>query len=131
MTIGDKYIKIYMKDGFDQNNIARAAVSAYQILEGKKGSLYMENNIIILEDENGVEIEFETIDVYEFEGHTFFALVEVVPEEEESDEVLIMMVDGDIESEDAELVMVEDEDLLKRAFDEFIRRDEEAANAEQ
>lgn len=87
----------------------------------------MEKNIIILEDENGVEIEFEAIDVYEFEGHTFFALLEVLPEEMEQDEVLIMMVEGDIESEDAELVMVEDEDLLKRAFDEFVRRDEEMA----
>lgn len=87
----------------------------------------MEKNIIILEDENGVEIEFEAIDVYEFEGHTFFALLEVLPDEMESDEVLIMMVNGDIESEDAELVMVEDEELLQRAFDEFVRRDEEAA----
>lgn len=87
----------------------------------------MENNIIILEDENGVEIEFEAIDVFEFEGQTFFALLEVLPAEEESDEVLIMRVEGDIESEEAELVMVEDEDLLKRAFDEFVRRDEEAA----
>ncbi len=87
----------------------------------------MENNIIILEDENGVEIEFETIDVYEFEGHTFFALAECLPAEEESDEILIMMVEGDIESEEAELVMVEDEELLKRAFDEFVKRDEEFA----
>ncbi len=86
----------------------------------------MENNIIILEDENGVEIEFEAIDVFEFEGQTFFALLEVLPAEMESDEVLIMKVEGDIESEEAELVMVEDEDLLKRAFDEFVRRDEEA-----
>ncbi len=86
----------------------------------------MENNIIILEDENGVEIEFEAIDVFEFEGQTFFALLEVLPEEMESDEVLIMKVEGDIESEEAELVMVEDEDLLKRAFDEFVRRDEAA-----
>ena len=84
----------------------------------------MENNIIILEDENGVEIE--AIDVFEFEGQTFFALLEVLPAEMESDEVLIMKVEGDIESEEAELVMVEDEDLLKRAFDEFVRRDEEA-----
>lgn len=90
----------------------------------------MENNIIILEDENGVEIEFETLDVYEFEGKTFFALAECLPEEEEQDEVLIMMVEGDIESEEAELVMVEDEDLLKHAFDEFVRRDEEFAKGE-
>ena len=87
----------------------------------------MENNIIILEDQDGVEVEFEVIDVYEFEGHTFFALIECLPEEEENDDVLIMMVEGDLESDDAELVMVEDEALLQRAFDEFVKRDEEAA----
>ena len=36
----------------------------------------MENNIILLEDENGVEIEFEVIDVYELDGETFFAMIE-------------------------------------------------------
>ena len=87
----------------------------------------MENNIVILEDENGVEIEFEVLDVYEFEGQTFFALAEVLPEEEEQAEVLIMTVEGDIDSEEAELVMVEDEDLLQRAFDEFVKRDSELA----
>ena len=87
----------------------------------------MEHNIVILEDEIGVEIEFEVLDVYEFEGQTFFALAEVLPEEEEQDEVLIMTVEGDIDSEEAELVMVEDEDLLQRAFDEFVKRDSELA----
>ena len=86
----------------------------------------MENNIIILEDQDGVEVEFEVIDVYEFEGHTFFALIECLPEEEENDDVLIMMVEGDLESDDAELVMVEDEALLDRAFNEFLKRDVEA-----
>lgn len=92
----------------------------------------MENNILLLEDENGVEIEFEVIDVYEFEGETFFALVECLPEEEQTDdlEVLIMRVEGDINGDDAELVNIDDEDLLKRAFDEFVRRDEEAAKGE-
>lgn len=90
----------------------------------------MENNIIILEDENGVEVEFETLDVYEFEGKTFFALAEVMPDGEETDEVLIMTVEGDLNSDEAELVMVEDEELLERAFNEFVRRDEEAAAGE-
>ena len=85
----------------------------------------MENNIIILEDENGCEVEFEVIDVFEFEDFTYFALLEVLPEEEENDEVLIMQVEGDIDSEEAELVMVEDDDRLERAFNEFLRRDEE------
>ena len=90
----------------------------------------MENNIIILEDENGQNIEFETLDVFELEGITFFALVEVMPEGEETDEVLIMQVEGNIEEEEAELVMVEDEALLQRAFNEFIKRDEAATQAE-
>ena len=86
----------------------------------------MENNIIMLEDEHGCMIEFETIDVFEFEGVTYFALLEVLPEGQENDEVLIMQV----ESEEAELVMVEDEARLEAAFNEFLRRDEEMANEE-
>ena len=80
----------------------------------------MENNIIMLEDEHGCMIEFETIDVFEFEGVTYFALLEV----------LLMQVEGDVESEEAELVMVEDETRLEAAFNEFLRRDEEMANEE-
>ena len=92
----------------------------------------MENNIILLEDENGVEIEFEVIDVYELDGETFFAMIECIPEEEETEdlEVLIMRVEGDIESEEAELVPIDDEALLERAFDEFVKRDEEFAKGE-
>ena len=85
----------------------------------------MEENIIILEDEHGCSIEFEAIDVFELEGVTYFALLECMPEGQETDEVLIMQVEGDIDSEEAELVMVEDEEQLKKAFDEFLRRDEE------
>lgn len=84
----------------------------------------MEENIIILEDENGCQVEFETIDVFEFSNETYFALLEVLPEEMENDEVLIMKVSG--EGDDMELVMIEDEAELTAAFDEFCRRDEEA-----
>ena len=84
----------------------------------------MEDNIIILEDQDGCQVEFETIDVFEFNGVTYFALLEVLPEEEENDEVLIMQVQG--EDDDMELVMVEDEAKLQAAFEEFCRRDAEA-----
>lgn len=85
----------------------------------------MENNIIMLEDENGCMVEFETIDVFELDGVTYFALIEILPDEQDNDEVLIMKVEGDIESEEAELVMVEDEAQLEAAFAEFLKRDEE------
>ena len=90
----------------------------------------MENNIIMLEEEHGCMIEFEAIDIFEFNGVTYFALLEVMPEEEQNDEVLIMQVEGDIESEEAELVMVEDDAQLEAAFNEFLRRDEEMNSEE-
>ena len=80
----------------------------------------MEDNIIILEDQDGVQVEFETVDVFEFNGVTYFALMEVLPEEEENDEILIMQVRG--EGDDMELVMVEDDEKLQAAFEEFCRR---------
>lgn len=86
----------------------------------------MEENIIMLEDENGNTVEFETIDVFEFNCETYFALLEVMPEGEETDEVLIMKVETGETEEDMSLVTVEDEAELEAAFGEFIRREEEA-----
>ncbi|MBR4720632.1 MAG: DUF1292 domain-containing protein [Clostridia bacterium] len=84
----------------------------------------MEDNILILEDEQGNPAEFMVYDVYEFNGKTYFALLEVIEgSTEETDEVVIMRVDG--EGDDAELVAIDDENELTSAFDEFVRRDEE------
>ena len=79
----------------------------------------MEDNIIMLEDENGNTVEFETIDVFEFNGETYFALLEVMPEGEETDEVLIMKVERGETDEDMSLVTVEDEDEIQAAFEEL------------
>ncbi len=88
----------------------------------------MEDNIIILEDDLGNQVEFAVIDVYELNDNTYFAMVEVVEDgKEESDEVLIMKVDK-IDTDDAELIPVTDEDELQKAFDEFLKRDEEMYN---
>ncbi|MDD6213605.1 MAG: DUF1292 domain-containing protein [Firmicutes bacterium] len=86
----------------------------------------MEDNIIILEDENGNPIEFLPLSVYEFKDKIYCALTEVTEDgEEESDEVVIMRIEG--EGDDAELHMVEDEKELEAAFDEFVRIDSEAS----
>ena len=84
----------------------------------------MEDKILFLEDDKGNLCEFMVIDVYEFNNATYFAMVEVIEGSiEESDEVVIMRVDG--EGDDAELVTIEDEAELQEAFDEFVRRDQE------
>ena len=86
----------------------------------------MEENIIILEDENGNPAEFMVYDVYEMNEKTYFALIEVIEgSTDESDEVVIMRVEG--EGDDAELVSIDDDDELDAAFQEFLRRDEEEA----
>ena len=81
-----------------------------------------ENNILVLEDENGHSIEFAVIDVYQLDGVTYFVMIEAA-EFETSEEVLIMRVDG--EGDDAELVTIESEAELNAAFEEFLRREEE------
>lgn len=81
-----------------------------------------ENNILMLEDENGNSIEFAVIDVYQLDGVTYFVMIEAA-EIETSEEVLIMRVDG--EGDDAELVTIESEAELNAAFEEFLRREEE------
>ncbi len=86
----------------------------------------MEDNIIILEDDQGNQIEFATIDVFELNNETYFALLEIM-DNEESDEVLLMKVSG-IDTDDPELIMIEDEAELQLAFEEFLRRDEEMAD---
>lgn len=79
-------------------------------------------NIIVLEDEEGKKIDFEVIDVYELDGVTYFAMIEA-EDAENAEEVLIMRVEG--EGDDAELVTIESDAELEAAFDEFVRRDNE------
>ena len=90
----------------------------------------MDDNILILEDENGNAVEFMVYDVYELNGKTYFALLEVIEgSTDDTDEVVIMRVDG--EDDDAELVSIEDDAELQAAFDEFVRRDEEYSEEEE
>ena len=87
----------------------------------------MEDNIIILEDDQGNQIECETIDVFEFNNETYFALLEIVDEGEENDEIILMKVQTGETDEDMSLVTVDDEAELEAAFQEFLRRDQEAS----
>lgn len=81
-----------------------------------------ENNIIMLEDENGKSIEFMVIDVFVLDGVTYFVMIEAELAET-TEEVLIMRVDG--EGDEAELVTIESDAELDAAFQEFLRREEE------
>ena len=75
------------------------------------------DNIIVLNDEEGNEVEFEFLDLIEYEGEEYVALL---PAEETDDagEVVILQVE-DIDTDEESYISVEDEDTLNKVFDIF------------
>ena len=76
------------------------------------------DNIIVLNDEDGNENEFEFLDLIEYEGEEYVVLLPV-EESEDAGEVVILKLE-DTESEDEEsYVSVDDEDTLNKVFEIF------------
>ena len=76
------------------------------------------DNIIILNDEEGNEAEFEFLDLIEYEGEEYVVLLPV-EESEDAGEVVILKLE-DTESEDEEsYVSVDDEEVLNKVFEIF------------
>ena len=76
------------------------------------------DNIIILNDEEGNEAEFEFLDLIEYEGEEYVVLLPV-EETDDAGEVVILKLE-DTESEDEEsYVSVDDEDVLNKVFEIF------------
>ena len=76
------------------------------------------DNIIVLNDEEGNETEFEFLDLIEYEGEEYVVLLPV-EEADDAGEVVILKLE-DTESEDEEsYVSVEDEDILNKVFEIF------------
>lgn len=80
-----------------------------------------EDNIITLFGENGEEIPFEHLDTFELNSKVYIVLLEVLPNDEENDEVVIFRLEQDENKEDT-LIVIEDENELQAAFDEFMFR---------
>ena len=76
------------------------------------------DNMIILNDEEGNEVQFEFLDLIEYEEEEYVVLLPV-EEDEESGEVVILKVE-DTDSEDEEsYVSVDDEATLNEVFEIF------------
>lgn len=79
-----------------------------------------EDNIIVLNDENGEETRFEFLDLVELEDEEYVVLLPADENDEEPGEVVILKVedsedDGEMES----YVSVDDEATLNKVFDMF------------
>ena len=75
------------------------------------------DNIIVLNDEDGNEVNFEFLDLVELDGEEYVVLLPT--DEDEPGEVVILQVE-DTDSEDEEsYISVEDEEVLNKVFEMF------------
>lgn len=73
-----------------------------------------ETNIIILNDENGNDVEFEFLDLIEYEGDEYIVLL---PPDDES--VVILKIEAEEGSDTEDYVGIENEELLTTLFNLF------------
>ena len=85
------------------------------------------DDIVVLVDENGEEVEFEHIDTIEMNDNEYVVLAPLIEDQEEApeeEEVIILKIEHNENGEDS-FVTIEDDDELDEVFNEFQSRMEE------
>lgn len=79
------------------------------------------DNIIVLNDEQGNEVQFEFLDLVELDEEEYVVLLPVSEEgeEDEGEVVILKLEDTDEESEEESYVGVENEEILNKVFSIF------------
>ena len=79
------------------------------------------DNVIVLNDENGEEVQFEFLDLIELDGEEYVVLLPMddAESEEEEGELVILKVEDTENEEEESYVSVDDEETLQKVFDIF------------
>ena len=77
------------------------------------------DNIVVLNDEDGNEIEFEFLDLIQYDGEDYVVLLPTEDEGEEAGEVVILKLEDTENEEEESYVSVEDEEILNKVFELF------------
>ena len=77
------------------------------------------DNISVLNDENGEEVQFEFLDFIELDGEEYVVLLPVEEDEETEGEVVILKVEDTESEEEESYVSVDDEETLNKVFSIF------------
>ena len=77
------------------------------------------DNIVILNDEDGNEVQFEFLDLIEYDGEEYVVLLPMEENEEDSGEVVILKVEDTESEEEESYVSVDDEETLNTVFEMF------------
>lgn len=76
------------------------------------------DNVIILNDEEGNEVAFEFLDLITYRGREYVALL---PDDQDADEVVILQVE-ELDAENESYIGVENEFTLSAVFELFKER---------
>lgn len=81
----------------------------------------LDDNIVVLNDEEGNEVQFEFLDLVELDDEEYVVLLPVTDEgeEDEGEVVILKLEDTDDDSEEESYVGVEDEEILNKVFEMF------------
>lgn len=77
------------------------------------------DNVIVLNDEDGNEVNFEFLDLVELDGEEYVILLPTDETEDEAGEVVILQVEDTDSDEEESYVSVEDEEILNKVFEMF------------
>ena len=79
------------------------------------------DNIVVLNDEEGNEVQFEFLDLVELDDEEYVVLLPITGEgeEDEGEVVILKLEDTDDDSEEESYVGVEDEEVLNKVFEIF------------
>ena len=83
-----------------------------------------EMSIITLTDENGVDTDFEYLDVIEYQGKEYMFLMPAV---EDADEIVILEIEP-VDEENENYLAVEDEAILEAVYAIFKERYKDVLN---
>lgn len=85
------------------------------MLNNEDMAMDYEPQLITLEDNEGNEVEFELLDVVEYEGEEYIVLIE---NDEEAQDVVILKIES-VDDEIENYVGIDDEELLSNVFETF------------
>ena len=90
------------------------------------------DNIVVLNDEEGNEVQFEFLDLVELDDEEYVVLLPVTDEgeEDEGEVVILKLEDTDDDSEEESYVGVEDEEILNKVFEMFKEKYKDEFNFE-
>ena len=90
----------------------------------------LDENIIILNDDEGNEVKFEFLDLIKYEEEDYVVLLPVPDGDDEDNEVVILKLEESESDDEESYVSVDDEETLAAVFDIFKEKFKDEFNFE-